>query len=497
MKRILVVDDNADNRYSMRLLLGGGFEVLEAEDGESAIEVAHRERPHCILLDVQMPGMDGFEACRALRASEDTRSIPIILVTAHERSTESVVRGLAAGGDDYVSKPIAQQELLARVRAMLRIRDLQDRLEVLNVELEEQVRRRTEELRQIYATVPVGLYTLDGRGRVTSFNSHLERMLGYKREEVVGNMGIGDLFESDYDTLYWLELCRREGRAACEARARHRDGSLITVFDERVVMIDHVGEHAGFTGYMQDVSQRRRVRAILKEQEAQAGVGRLAAGIVHEVANPVSGVVHYLDATLRRLDTGETIPPDEMRRGAEVMRNALNRTTELIRHLRGVARPAVVRVTLVDPLVLIDDLRTLMRHDLHRRGIEIEVLGKPGGACVKGDAGRLSQVFLNLITNARDAMTEGGRLTVEVHAEDSTVAVRFSDTGVGITPADLERIFEFLFTTKGEHGTGYGLTISRDIVAEHGGRIEVESEVGRGSTFSVVLPRSPSGPALA
>jgi PAS domain S-box-containing protein len=496
MKRILVVDDNADNRYSMRLLLDG-YDVLEVEDGEGAIEVAHRERPHCILLDVQMPGMDGFEVCRALRASESTRSIPIILVTAHERSTESVVRGLAAGGDDYVSKPIAQQELLARVRAMLRIRDLQDRLEVLNVALEEQVRRRTEELRQIYATVPVGLYTLDARGRLTSFNRHLERMLGYTREEVVGKMGIGDLFEREYDTLYWLELCRREGRAAYETRARHRDGTLIPVFDERVVMIDHVGEHAGFTGYMQDVSQRRRVRAILKEQETQAGVGRLAAGIVHEVANPVSGVVHYLDAMLRRLDAGETIPPEEMRRGAEVMRDALHRTTDLIQHLRGVARPAVKPVTLVDPLVLLDDIRTLMRHDLHRHGIEMKVSGEPGRAYVRGDAGRLSQVFLNLITNARDAMPEGGELSVDVHAEDSTVAVRFADTGVGIAPRDRERIFEFLFTTKGEHGTGYGLTISRDIVAEHGGRIEVESETGRGSTFSVILPRGPSGPTLA
>ncbi|MHC4339268.1 MAG: response regulator, partial [Planctomycetota bacterium] len=166
MNRILVVDDNADNRYSMRLLLSG-YKVLEAASGGEGIELARKERPHCILLDVQMPDMDGFEVCRRLRADEETHSIPIILVTAHHRDTQSVVRGLAAGGDDYVSKPIAHQELLARVRAMLRIGELQDRLEVLNVELEDTVRKRTDELRQIYATVPVGLYTLDGRGRIT------------------------------------------------------------------------------------------------------------------------------------------------------------------------------------------------------------------------------------------------------------------------------------------------------------------------------------------
>jgi PAS domain S-box-containing protein len=496
VNRILVVDDNADNRYSMRLLLSG-YTVLEAQSGGEGVELARKERPHCILLDVQMPDMDGFEVCRRLRADEETHSIPIILVTAHHRDTQSVVKGLAAGGDDYVSKPIAHQELLARVRAMLRIRELQDRLEVLNVELEDTVRKRTDELRQIYATVPVGLYTLDGRGRITSFNRHLEKMLGYSSTEVVGKLGIGDLFEADYDTLYWLDLCRREGRASGEARARHRDGHIVPVFDERVVMLDHVGEHAGFTGYMQDVRQQRRVRDLLKEQETQAGVGRLASGIVHEVVNPISGVVNYLDATLKRLDRGDKIPPQEIRRGAEVMRDALRRTTDLIQHLRGIARPAVRPVKNVDPGAVLEDIRSLMRHELHRHGIEMVMNTEPGRFTVEGDAGRLSQVFLNLITNARDAMPEGGILTVEVRAEDSTVEVRFRDTGTGIPPETRQKIFDFLFTTKGERGTGYGLAISRDIVAEHGGTLVVESEVGEGSTFTVSLPREASGPSVA
>lgn len=495
MSRILVVDDNADNRYSMRLLLDG-FDVLEASGGEDALDLLVTERVDLILLDVQMPGMDGFEVCRRLRADQETRSIPIILVTAHHRDTESVVRGLAAGGDDYVTKPVAQQELLARVRAMLRIGELQDRLGLLNADLERTVQRRTEELRQIYATVPIGIYTLDARGKITSINRQLQRMLGYEPGELVGRQGVGSLFGDDYDTLYWLDLCRREGRTAVEAGARRKDGSKLWVFDERVVTVDHLGERVGFTGYMQDMSQRRRVRGILKEQETQAGVGRLAAGIVHEVANPLSGVAQYLDAVLKRLDAGETIPPEETRRGASVMRDALQRVGDLIQNLRGFTRSAVLPGAIVDLREALMDLRTLMRHNLHRFGIEFVLLGEPGQTSVKGDAGRLSQVFLNLIANARDAMPDGGTLTVEVRAEDSTVTVRFTDTGTGIASADLERVFEFLFTTKGEDGTGYGLTISRDIVTEHGGRIGVESEVGKGSTFTVILPKA-SGPALA
>jgi PAS domain S-box-containing protein len=497
VKRILIVDDNADSRYSLRLLLEGTCEILEAGSGSEALERARNERPDCILLDVEMPGMSGFEACEKLKGAEGTRSIPVILVTAHHRDTESVVRGLAAGGDEYITKPVAQKELQARVNAMLRIRELQDQLEVLNAELESQVRRRIRELRQIYATVPVGIYTLDATGGITSFNHHLEEMLGYQAKEVVGKLGIGDLFEEKYDTLYWLDLCRREGHASCQGMARGKNGSLIPVFDERVVMIDHLGEHIGFTGYIQDLRQIERTRELLKEQEKQAGVGRLAATIVHEIANPISGVAHYLDAMLRRLEGAGPIAAGELRQGAQVMRNALQRTTDLIQHLRGLTRSAVQPVSDVDPMALLGDLQALMRYDLHRHGIKMVVKGAPGRHTVRADAGRLSQVFLNLITNARDAMPDGGTLTVDVRARDSTLATSFTDTGVGIPPENLDRIFEFLYTTKGAAGTGYGLTISGDIVGEHGGRIDVQSRVGEGSTFTVVLPLAPSGPPVA
>jgi signal transduction histidine kinase len=238
------------------------------------------------------------------------------------------------------------------------------------------------------------------------------------------------------------------------------------------------------------------MRQLLKEQEVQAGVGRLTAMIVHEIANPISGVSQYLDAVLQRLQAGDLIGKEELQRGAGVMRDALRRTTDMIRQLRGFARAAIRPVTGVDPCAILADLHALMRHDLYRHGIEMTVSGEPGRYAVRGDAGRLSQVFLNLITNARDAMPKGGKLVVEARARDSSVEVSFTDTGIGIAPENMSRIFDFLFTTKGEKGTGYGLTISKDIVEEHGGRFEVSSEPGKGSKFTVVLPLE-SGPPVA
>ena len=116
---------------------------------------------------------------------------------------------------------------------------------------------------------------------------------------------------------------------------------------------------------------------------------------------------------------------------------------------------------------------------------------------VTGDSGRLSQVFINLITNARDAMPDGGTLETEVRAQDSSVQIRFTDTGTGMDEGTVGRIFDYLYTTKGDAGTGYGLTISRDIVVEHGGELAVHSEPGSGSTFTVTLPAPGTGPALA
>ncbi len=494
MKRILIVDDDADSRYALGLQLGPGYEVVEAADGEAALAEAQRAAPHCILLDVNMPGMDGHEVCRRLRAEPKTRSVPVILVTAHSRGTPSVVEGLAAGADEFVAKPVDQQELRARVHAMLRIRDLQERLESLNLDLEGQVRQRTEELNRVYDTVPVGIYTLDESGRVTSFNRYLESLLGYAAAEVIGK-NVGALFAEGYDAAYWLELVREEGRAQGEAMARHKDGHAVPAYDDRVASDGDDGGSAGFVGYLQDVTARRRLERIAKQQETQAAVGRLAASIVHEIANPVSGVAHYLDAVLTRLDRGEVIASDELQRGASVMRDALERTNELIRNLRGFTRSAVRPVAAIDMFVLLSDVRALMRHGLHRRGVEMTVEGG-AGVSVHGDAGKLSQVLLNLITNARDAMPDGGAIRAWTGTDGDVVEIGVEDEGVGIPPENLGRVFDFLFTTKGEKGTGFGLALSREIVEEHRGTISVQSRPGEGSCFVIRLPVAGSASGL-
>ena len=183
------------------------------------------------------------------------------------------------------------------------------------------------------------------------------------------------------------------------------------------------------------------------------------------------------------------------------MRDALRRTTDMIRQLRGFARAAIRAVTGVDPCAILADLHTLMRHDLYRHGIEMTVSGELGRFAVRGDAGRLSQVFLNLITNARDAMPKGGKLVVEARARDSSVEVSFTDTGIGIAPEHQESIFESFrqvdpSPSRRHGGAGLGLYIARRLLDLLRGRIEVESALGAGSRFRVWVPSMRPGAQL-
>ncbi len=476
------MDDNEDSRYAVRLQLGD-FDVIEVGDGPAALQAAEEVAPDCILLDVEMPGMNGFEVCRRLRANPACASIPVILLTGHRRDTDSLVTGLAAGADEYIAKPVARAELHARVHAMLRIGDLQRRLTGANERLEEQVRRRTAALLRIYETVPIGLYTMSVMGRLTSVNHALQVMLGRELDDLTGQ-DASALFGADYDAAYWSALCRERGRIAAELHVVGADDQVVAVLDERVWNADG----SGFTGYVQDRTQREQLESVLQEQEKQAAIGRLAGGIMHEIINPLAGVQHYLGAVAARLETGATVDTQELQRGMVVMQDAVDRATKLVGNLRGFTRVAERPRDDVDLVAIVEDLGLLLRHDLDRHRIKLIVEGQRGEAIVRADEGQVSQVLVNLFTNARDAMQDGGTLTARVRVENQEVHLAVADTGTGIPPDIQDRVFELLFTTKGDAGTGYGLAISRRIALDHGGSLDFESQPGAGSTFHLRLP---------
>ena len=212
-----------------------------------------------------------------------------------------------------------------------------------------------------------------------------------------------------------------------------------------------------------------------------AAIGELAAGIAHEIKNPLSILLLHLDLA----QAGKPLP-----NWMEMFSAQVKRLSDITLRLMNFARSASEDVTL-DPLSVtrvIEDAVAIVRHEFRGGQIEIELEFAEGLPPVRGNANYLQQVFLNLLINARDAMTDGGRITIAVSAAAPGVRITFGDTGPGIPPAIREKIFKPFFTTKGEKGTGLGLAICSKIIAKHRGTISVRSETGSGTTFTIALP---------
>ncbi len=279
------------------------------------------------------------------------------------------------------------------------------------------------------------------------------------------------------------ERMKRAGRGDLSVRADERRG-------------DEVGELARAFNRMMDELEAARDReevrkAQLAHTEKMVAVGTLAAGVAHEVSNPLAGILACLE-NLRR-------DPDdvEMReRYLELIREGLERIERTVRNLLDFSRPREMQLEPTSVNHALQHVAELVEYQLRKAGIELEWDLDPEDPVVMADHFQMEQLFLNLVLNAIQAMPEGGTLTLRTRAARGRVVAEVADTGCGIAPGNLGRIFDPFFTTRevGE-GTGLGLAVSDTIVRAHGGSIEVESAVGRGSTFRVVLPsrRGPRG----
>ncbi len=270
--------------------------------------------------------------------------------------------------------------------------------------------------------------------------------------------------------LVLMQAIAQQSSAAIEkARLYHEISHVNEVLEQRVE---------------ERTRELRETQEQLIQAEKLAALGELAAGVVHEINNPLHILQAYMDYLDSQLEadaaTAELLGP---------MRNALDSISRLTAQLRDFSRPAAAERLPVDiNNALLQVLRLAGKELMHSR-VQVRQALASNLPPVLGDRHQLEQVFLNLILNARDAMPEGGQLRIETMAQADTVRIRFIDTGTGIDADNLARIFEPYFTTKADRGTGLGLAISQRIIRQHGGRITVTSQKGKGTTFTLELPR--------
>jgi len=522
-KRIVLADDNADMRDYVRRLLAREHEVVAVGDGRQALEEVRARRPDLLLSDVMMPEMDGFELLRAVRADPALRTLPVLLLSARA-GEEARLGGLEEGADDYLTKPFSARELTARVRAQLHLADLR-----------EQAREATEASERLYRQLiegaQDGIVVVDREGVATLANTAAQRMFGYEERSLVG-MAVIDLLAPELRDEHRRDLAEyaRSGGGALagrfvELRGRRRSGEVFPM-DVAASAVD-LPAGLAIMYAVRDTSERRRLQARVTQSERLASLGLMSAGMAHEINNPIA----FIDSNLAVLDRdirGMRSVLEEYRRGdatlaavaPEVMegvrraseaadlayiegnierivqrsRVGVKRVATIVTHLREFARLDHAEVATVDLRSMLESSVEMVQWRLDKLGITVE---RRYGAVlpISCSVAAMNQVFLNLLVNAIQAIeTNGrseGRISISTRSAGADVVVEIADNGGGIPEDLLPRIFDPFFTTKrvGE-GMGLGLSISHSIVVDQQGRIEVESEAGRGALFRVILPRS-------
>ncbi len=379
-------------------------------------------------------------------------------------------------------------------------------LAIRNARLYADARDARDFLRSIAEHSPTGIVTTDVRGHVTYFSSRAEELLGYRAAEVVGRP-VAEFQRGGHEAARTLmRRLRDEGRIReHETEILARDGRWVECRFSLALLRDAAGATIGTLAILEDTSERKRLEAQLRQAQKMEAVGRLAGGIAHDFNNLLAVIMGHSDLIKSVLRKGDALGHD-----VEQIRRASERAATLTRQLLAFSRRQFLQPQVIDVNTLVGNLATML-HRLIGEDIQLELRLDPGAGRVSADPGQLEQVVMNLTVNARDAMPQGGHLTLETapamldkafvteHPGSSAGAhVRLSihDTGCGMSADVLSHLFEPFFTTKEPgRGTGLGLSTVYGIVKQHRGYIDVQSEPGRGSMFTVYLPRVDAKPA--
>jgi two-component system sensor histidine kinase/response regulator len=493
--RVLIVDDEPHNRQLLEVMLAtGGYLLQTAASGEEALAIVAQQPPDLILLDVMMPGMDGYEVTAKIKGNPATRNIPVIIITTLD-DPHARMLGLNAGAEDFLGKPVDRAELSVRVRNLVRLKAYGDYYDKYSRVLE----RRERMLITTLSSISDFAYVFDRDGRFVYVNQPLLDLWGITLQEAEGKNFFDLKYPDDLATLLLRQVqevfentTRITGETPYTSPAGvHADYEYIfsPVFEAD-------GAVESVVGITRDISARKREAQALgmaknAAESANRAKSEFLANMSHEIRTPMNGVIGMTDLVL---DTELTVEQREnlgiVKSSADALLTVINDILDFSRIEKGTLQLDPIDFNLRDA---IGNTANALAWKAHQSGLELVVdLDETLPVILKGDPGRLRQILINLLGNAIK-FTPRGEVVLRVTSEPATppdVVLHFavSDTGIGIPLDRQQRVFEAFTqadgsTTRAYGGTGLGLTISSKLVQLMGGRVWVESEAGRGSTF--------------
>jgi PAS domain S-box-containing protein len=489
-QKILVVDDNPASLYSTsRILRSGGFDVIEAMTGSGALEAAEHDVA-LIVLDINLPDIDGLEVCRRLRARSHTAFLPIVHLTATFVAHDDHQQGLSAGGDSYLTHPVDPPVLIATVRALLFARQA------------DIVRRTTDaRFRTVFELASSGIALLDPDLHYQDVNPEFCRIAGRARAEIIGK-GCIDLIAPDHHSLCKTlhEALADGGRWEGTMPVQRPDGSVAEV-EWRIVAENG---HGARIAIATNVTEREKLleseRAARTEAERSNQIkDEFLATLSHELRNPLNAMLGWATVLKRK-----NVTPAMLEQGLDAIERNSRVQSHLIEDLLDFAGIRFgkmrIEVDAISPARAVEAAVEVVSSQAKRKGVRIVPQIDEKESYVMADDSRLQQIVWNLLTNAIKFTPSGGRIVVVGREAGDRYEIAVTDSGSGISPEFLPQIFERFSQQesgagKSFAGLGIGLTIVKHLVDIHHGTIEVESEgVGKGATFRVKLPLTDKRP---
>ena len=536
--KILAIDDGQDTLDTLDSAIAHAFPeagFYAAMDGPKGIGLALAEDPDMILLDISMPGMDGFEVCRRLKADARLRHIPVVFLTALRPGEEICEKAFSVGAEAFLVKPLELWELTVQVRTMAKIKAANIMRQTEHDQLVVMTAQRTRELavelaarakalellkesealfKTVFTAAPMGICLIDYRtGKFLSVNPKFSDIVGRTAEELTAaswqSITHPDDVKTQLDNLTELISGGKE-MFQLEKRYIKPGGAVVWACLTATPLPVSDGSAPRYLGIIEDISaakaaeqEKKKLEEQLRQSQKMETAGSLAGGIAHDFNNILSVILSYCEFLLQK-----TCLDAPCRADAEEIKKAGLRAAALTRQLLIFSRKQVVQPKVLDVNRVILGVKTMLGR-LIGENIKLTVLASKVPPLIKADPGYIEQVLLNLSVNARDAMPKGGKLTIEaaivrineahIHLNGTVepgayVVLSVSDTGTGMSAETQARLFEPFFTTKPrDKGTGLGLSTVHGIVKQSGGSIVVYSEEGHGTVFKLYFPQVTAG----
>ena len=517
--KVLIVDDTPENLGVLFNLLNEEYEVLAAEGGSVALEIVAQDKPDLILLDIMMPDINGFEVCTIIKENPNTAEIPVIFISALT-DTKNKVEGFNIGGVDYITKPFQQEEVLSRVKTHLQIKNLTHQLSEANKKLENKVETRTNELRDeldengrvslalmesekrfkmLFDSAPEMMLLIDiSSSEIIDINSTGCELLGKKHEDVIGS-NHEDYFKANdncNDVQAHIKNSTNKKKRSFPNNLIKADGTTIPI--ETSVKTVLVEGNIVLMAMIHDISERVQYHEELIEAKEEAEeMNRLKsvflANMSHELRTPMISIMGFSEILYEEHKNDEMGPMvANIRKSGKRLLDTFNlllRLTELQ------SNSIVVNKELCDiNLILLDILND---YGDQLKNLSIEFINEiPMMYNVYADESMLKELLYNMISNAMK-FTQNGEIRISSKnsriGTDEFNEIIISDTGVGIKKEYIELIFDpFRQASEGYNrnfeGAGLGLSITKKLVDLNNGHIKVESEEGKGSSFTISLP---------